>query len=197
MNSKPVYIFFLEVLLWLPFTFFFWYWAAHVLTWPLTLLVRLVLLQLFPSWFTWIAQDGYLLEITSRLSPTADATAQAGVLAFTANPLIYSYSLPFFMALSFASPAPIGSRLKRIFWVWLLILLPVQAFSVCVSVFKSLLFDTPAAAQLNLPAWSFELVALGFQFVTLILPPMLPIMLWMWLYQDYLQQLAPQLQWDK
>jgi len=197
MNSKPVYIFFLEVLLWLPFTFFFWYWSAEALTWPLVLLVRLVLLQLLPNWFEAISQDGYLLEITSYLSPTAEIAAQAGVLTFTANPLIYSYSLPFFIALSFATPASLGTRLQRIFWVWLLVLLPVQAFSVCISIFKSLLFDTPMAMQLNPPAWSFDATALSFQFVTLILPPMVPIMLWMWLYRDYLQQLAPQLRWDK
>ncbi len=199
MNHKPVYIFFLEVLLWLPFTFFFWYWSAQAFTWPLTLMVRGVLLALFPTWFEQVVQNGYLLDITSRFAPSLEAAAQGGLLAFTVNPLIYSYSLPFFMALSFATPATVGLRLKRIFGVWLFVLLPVQLFSVCVSVFKSLLFDTPAVSsgQLLVPVWSYNAAALSFQFVTLILPPMVPIMLWMWLYRDYLQQLAPQLRWDK
>ncbi len=196
-NQKPVAIFFLEVLLWLPFTFFVWYWAAQVLTAPLTWLVRLVMLSLFPDWFTGVAQHGYLLDITSSLSPSMNAQAQAGVLIFTVNPLIYSYSLPFFVALSFASPAALSTRLSRIFWVWLLVLLPVQVFSVCVSVFKSLLFNTPAVMQLNPPAWSFELVALSFQFVTLILPTTLPIILWIGLYRSYLEELAPQLRWHQ
>ncbi len=199
MNNKPVYIFFLEVLLWLPFMFLLWYGAAAWLTVPLTLLMRASLLLLFADWFAWVAQVGYLLDITTRFTTVSAAGVSGGVLVFTLNPLIFSYSLPFFAALSLASPAPFAIRIKRILAVWVFALLPVQVFSLCVSLCKSLLFDTAvvASGQLFVPSWGYEVVALSFQFVTLILPSVLPIMLWVWLYRAYLQQIAPQLRWHE
>lgn len=199
MSHKSVYIFLLEIFMWLPITFFIWYYLATPLTAPVALLVHVFLSQLFlPTWIEGIEQHGHLLQVITSIKPTLNIAVPAGteaILIFDVNPLIYSYSLPFFMALSFAVPhTTVIQKLRQVSLTWLLILLPVQAFCVIILILQTLIFQTEPNISFQIVSnfWFRELIALIYQFSSLILTPVTPLLTWMILNKDYLQVLAPQ-----
>ncbi|MCK5525180.1 MAG: hypothetical protein KAI83_18795 [Thiomargarita sp.] len=154
MPNKSVYIFLAETFLWLPITFFIWYYLATPLTAPLALLVHALLTSFMPTWIEGVEQHGHLLEVITSITPTLNIAVPAGVEAiftFEVNPLIYGYGLPFFMALTFAAPNRLSRKLRQIGLAWLLILLPVQAFCVIALILKTLVFHTE-------PSLSFQIV---------------------------------------
>ena len=64
------------------------------------------------------------------------------------------------------------------------------------SVLKLLAFEVGPAfqQQQNLSQWMFDVIALGYQTGTLILPMIAPLVIWMALNRGFLLTLAPQLQ---
>jgi len=198
MPNKSVYLFLLETFMWLPITFFIWYYLATPLTAPIALLVHVILTQFLPIWVEGVEQHGHLLEVITSITPTLNIAVPAGmeaIFTFEVNPLIYGYGLPFFMALTFAAPNTVSRKLRQIGLAWLLILLPVQAFCVLALILKTLVFHTEPSISLQIVSsrWSREAIALAFQFGSLILPPVTPLLIWMFFNQAYLQVLAPQL----
>jgi hypothetical protein len=136
-----------------------------------------------------------VLTLIPELPPGSSAPAgRVAELIFTINPLIYGYGLPLYSALVMAVP---GSEWRK--WLrWgsgVAILLTAQLFSVSMEILKSLLFDLgpEAARQLMLAPWQQELTALGYQFGYLILPAVLPIVLWIVQHRRYLTTLVPAL----
>ncbi len=191
---KPIYLFLLEVALWLPFTFFVWYYLAPVLTAPLALLLRLIFKGF--SWVEDIEQHGYLLEVVTVIIPDIPVPAgQEAIFTFSVNPLIYGYGLPFLMALNFAVPGAAGEKLRKTGLAWLLILLPVQTFCVLFSILKVLVYNTEpgVTAQIVSSGWSREAIGLAYQFGNLILPSVTPVVVWVLTQRDYLLASAPRL----
>jgi hypothetical protein len=195
MPNKPVYLFLLEAFIWLPITFFIWYYFASVLTVPVAFLVRLFLTNLWPSWIEGIEQHGHLLEVTTSITLSINIAVPDGaeaLFAFDVNPLIYGYGLPFLMALTFAVPNTVSSKLRQVSLAWLLVLLPVQTFCVMTLILKVLIFQTEPSISFQIASsdWSREAIALAFQFGSLILPPVTPLLIWIFLNQNYLQVLS-------
>jgi len=114
-------------------------------------------------------------------------------LGFLSNPLSYSYSLPVFAALALATPPP------RAWWrlgAGLGILLIVELGSMLATLLKTLAFDVGAAfvAQQHWGVAERSAVAMAYQFGSLLLPMVMPVVLWLGLYRAFLGELVPALE---
>jgi hypothetical protein len=105
---------------------------------------------------------------------------QTGEVVLTPNPMIYGYSLPLYVALVLATPVVEDRRWGQLFLgigaIWL-----AQAFGVVAETLKLVAFDTGAQGQAALHATGLgaEAIALCYQFGYLILPAILPPVLWL------------------
>ena len=193
---NPVGRFFLLVVLWLPFCLFIWYFMAPTVTWPLGLLADWVMTTLFPDRIEAVEQIGDKLDIVTLMPLPKELLAQlppgsTGDLVFTLNPLIYSYGLALFSALIIAVPGEEATKWRH----WLLslpILLLAQVWGVCFDILRTLLFTMgpETAEQMAFSAAQREMVALGYQLGYLILPPVLPVVIWVILSREYLAALV-------
>lgn len=196
MDKRPVLLFFLKVLAWLPVTFGVWYYMAIVATWPVSWLVDGLMTGLFPDVISAIRQLGYELEVAvhyiARTSMPDMPVGAKGELVFEVNPLMYGYCLPLYTALILASPSEEGQKWFR--WlVGLVILQLVEVWGVSFSIFKTLALQMgpEVSDQLAFSPWQLNAVALGYQFGYLILPAVSPLVIWVGFHADYLKQLAP------
>jgi len=191
---SPLSSFFLRVLLWLPLAFGGWFLFAILMATPVAWLSELALPALFPDLFAGVERHGYLLDIVTRISPPAEySQGRAGELAFGVNPMIYGYGIPLFTALVLATAEEDGFRHG---WIWIggmVVLVLVQGFGVTLEALKVVLFGLgPAASgQAGFSPWQRELVALGYQLGTLVLPAMTPVALWLGSYRRFVVRLAP------
>lgn len=198
MSQKPLYRFMLGVVILLPLTFLVWYFTAAVHLAPVTLLTSVLLDWITPDALLWLKLDGHMLVLASSFGRDASGAVVSppvgdDVLGFHLNPLVYSYSLPLLAALILATPGK--ERGLKLVW-GLLLLLPVELFSMVFHVLKTLTFEVGAAFQLQqgLAQGSIDLIALGYQVGTLLLPMIAPLIIWVALSRDFLTQLAPQLE---
>ncbi len=109
---------------------------------------------------------------TLQVNPAA---GQIGVLVPEVNPLVYTYGLAFFLALMLAARArwwtiPAGMAL----------LLPFQGWGIAFDLLAQvgIKLGPAVAAQAGLGGWRVEAIAIGYQIGTLILPSLVPVVLW-------------------
>jgi len=193
---SPLKRFMLGALLWLPLAFFVWFWFAAPLCWPVIELAKLALLKAWPSLFTAIGQGadlldahgrvlahpGYFMQITSGVLVNAAPPGAAPRLGFiepVVNPMIYGYALPLFAGLVLATPLTRWQRTLQIVSGTLVIWL-AQTFGVIAESLKSVTLDAGsagvnAARTAGIP---LDLIALCYQFGYLILPALVPAVLW-------------------
>ncbi|WGZ93552.1 MAG: hypothetical protein QJT81_17395 [Candidatus Thiothrix putei] len=197
MMGKPLQRFMLSVLIFFPLTFFIWYVTAGFHLAPVTLITGKLLGWLVPDALMWLRLDGHMLVLASNFGHDVSGAVVSppvgdDVLGFHLNPLIYSYSLPLLAALILATPSPY--KWQNLFW-GMLVMLPTEIFSMTFSILKTLTFDVGAAfqAQQSLSPATADLIALGYQVGTLLLPMIAPLIIWVALNRDFLIHLAPQL----
>jgi hypothetical protein len=196
MVLSPLRRFLLAAVLWLPLAFFLWFWFAAPFVWPVIQLARLVLLTAWPQLFTSVSQGADLLDAQGRLlehlpylmqlstsvlvdvAPPGSAP-QFGFIEPTVNPMVYGYALPLFAGLVLATPLRPRQRLAQLAVGFPLIWL-AQAFGAVSESLKTVAIDAgplgaEAAARAGL---SLNLIALCYQFGYLILPSLVPAVLW-------------------
>lgn len=171
--------FFGLVLLLMPVTFVAWYALGSLLAAPAVWLSSIVLGSWFPELIASVTlKDTQMMvmatlgEVDGRILPADEAGYQLGLPVDTR---VLTYSIPFYAALHFATPMP-GSweRFARALLVlWLLIILGLISTTLknFMLTFGDRLLGLPQAP----PA---DMIALVYQFNTLIVPPLAPIMLW-------------------
>lgn len=198
MTRKPLHHFMLGVLIFFPLTFFLWYVTATFHLAPVTLITAQLLHWLTPDALMWLRLDGHTLVLASNFGHNAGGIVVSppvddDVLGFHLNPLVYSYSLPLLAALTLATP---GKDKWNKLWWGLVLILPTEIFSMIFSVLKTLTFDVGEAfqTQQGISALGADMIALGYQIGTLLLPMIAPLIIWVALHQDFLTQLAPQLE---
>jgi hypothetical protein len=180
---NPLRRFLLAVLAWLPLCFFFWWWVSSIWVWVPVHIAGPVLTHLWSSVFEAYAQHGAEMEVATRVmvSQAAPAVgAGAGQVVLTPNPMIYGYSLPLYVALVMATPLVEDRRWGQLFLGVFLIFLG-QAFGLVSETWKLLAFDTGpnGVAALHGSGMGIEVVALCYQFGYLIVPAVLPPVLWL------------------
>ena len=197
-NTRPLHRFMLGVLLYFPLAFFLWYTTAKYHLAPAVVLSDWVIDSLFPGALQWLRLDNHILVVASNFGENAMGAIVSppvgdNLMGFHINPLVYSYSMPLFVALALAVPGQ-GKWLKCLWG--LLLLLPVEVFSMVFSVLRVLTFNVGAAFQLQygLGQFDVDMIALAYQAGSLVLPMIAPLVIWIALHRDFLLKLAPHLQ---
>lgn len=166
-------------LIWLPLCLAAWYYLSPILAPWLALPAQAVLTTFLPALITGIETLGPNLEVVTTL-PTQTGQI-SGVLVFVLNPLKYSYSLPLYTALVLAVTVE-DDWDKLLGWLLGVMILSAAAVAgISVEIVKILSFELgdQARAQLNFSQWHYDLTVLGYHSSTLILPSVLPVMLWL------------------
>ena len=181
-----------RTLLWLPVTFALWYltapWHLAPIAWAAD--------QLLTAWLPEAVADlrlhgGQLLLISQfgEVGGRIVANPPAGEnLGFLTNPLSYGYSLPLFAAIALATPLPgRGRRLA----IGLAVLLVVELASMLAVQVKTLTFETGGAfaAQQDWGPLARDTVALAYQLGSLLLPMVMPLVVWLAGAREFLRRL--------
>jgi hypothetical protein len=166
--------FVLRTFLWLPACFAAWYFSAQLQAAVVGRLAR-VLVELFKSGIvSALERSGFELVFVTTLE-VHPVPGQTAVLLAEVNPLLYTYGLALFLALMLASRARWWTIL-----VGAVALLPFQSFGVACDflVQVGVRFGPDVAAQAGLLDWRREAIALGYQLGSLILPSLVPVVMW-------------------
>ncbi|HLW11624.1 MAG TPA: exosortase H-associated membrane protein [Casimicrobiaceae bacterium] len=178
--------FVLRTLGWLPLAFVVWYFAAPLLLAPAVLIARAIVRVGLPDIVRTIEQSGAIATFVTTLRP--GGTALNGVVTVDVNLLLYSFGLPLFAALTLAARE---RAWKRHLGVGYVALQPFIAWGVLADFLKNVAITAgPAvASQTGFAGWQREAIAFAFQFGSLILPAVAPIVLWLALHGQFLAAL--------
>jgi len=188
--SKPqtLKVFFCRVVLLLVLLTGLWTQVAPWTSSPVAALAKWVLMT--SDWVVSVNIQPRLIEVQTHLSvPVRDGV---GDILVDANPAHYAYGLPILWALLIAAGG-LGCWAKALGGY--VVLLPFQAFSSSLDLLKQIAVAMPGAARsLGIAQWQLEAIALGYQLGVLVVPTVVPILLWLWLDRVFVTRVVqPQL----
>ena len=168
--------FFGAALLWLAVSLAVWYPLKEWMVLPAAWLARVAMESSFP-WVTGVEAHGNVQILLTTLRVWSPDN-RPGELAPEAHALSFAYGAPLLAALMLAS------RTRRIWWklpVGLLALLPFQAWGLCFTwlLQVAVVAGSHTEGQTHLGQWQTNLIAAGYQFGFLILPTLVPVVLWL------------------
>ncbi len=181
--------------LFLPMSFFVWFYSATLLVLPVHWLAEWILTHWQPDLFKEITQNYYLLNVQTLIFPDEEFSQGAGklaVLEVTANPMIYGYGLAVFAGLVMARPdLSWKQRLKQLLIGYVVVVL-IQTWGIIWDIYKSLFFSGGPDAQKAVLEIGIDpnLIALFYQTGYLIFPAVIPVMVWIVLNRDFISELT-------
>ncbi|MFN4119781.1 exosortase H-associated membrane protein [Acidovorax sp.] len=173
-------IFVLSAFGWIVVLTLAWSQVSAWTSYPVGVLSHIALEQGAPMWVRQVHLKPGAMEVDTAIEvPVAQAGGQRGEITIEASPGRYAYGLPIFLALLLAARGP-GRMVRAV--AGYVLLLPFQALSLTMYSLMQMLL----AAQLNLRAlrisqWQMEAIVYGYQVGALVLPTLVPILLWLWL----------------
>ena len=184
--KSPLTRFVVAALAWLPVTFGAWYLLAPVLLWPVRLLVEFVANVGFRDVVRTIESGGRSLTFITTLKPAEGVGA--GVVSVDVNMLVYAFGMPLFAALTLAARE---AKWWRTLAIGYAVIVPFVAWGVLADFLKGIAIVAPAAiaSQTGFSGWQREMIAFAYQFGTLILPAVVPAVLWVLLHRAFLERL--------
>jgi hypothetical protein len=194
----PLTRFVILVLAWLPVCFAVWYFTAPLLTLPIHWLALAVAKLGFGDIFTDVEQSGSVLSFITNLRPATATSFTAGKAAVIveSKSLIYTYGLPLFTALALAATGlKDGMRLAKVLVIGYVALLPFQTWGVVADALKQLAITMGPgiASQTGFSAVQREVIAFAYQFGTLILPTVIPAIVWVLTHRPFLERMSADL----
>lgn len=190
-DSRRLKRFLLAVVIWLPLAFLGWSVLSSVLAWVPGQLSGWALSSLWPSLFNGVSHSGADWQAITSIMVQQSGGQALGQLVFELNPMMYGYSLPLFFGLAMATHLTPAQRT-----VQCLIVLPVlwlvQAYGMVTGALKLVSFDAgpQGAAAAGAAGLSPDVVALCYQFGYLILPAVVPVVMWIVLNRRFLDKLG-------
>jgi hypothetical protein len=183
---SPLTRFVVAALAWLPVTFGAWYLLAPVLLWPVRLLVEFVASVGLRDLVRAIESAGRSLTFVTTLKPGEGVGA--GVVSVDVNMLVYAFGMPLFAALTLAAREASWWRTLAIGYA---VIVPFVAWGVLADFLKGIAIVAPAAiaSQTGFSGPQREAIAFAYQFGTLILPAVVPAVLWVLLHRAFLERL--------
>lgn len=177
--------------LWMIFGFMLWYYLSAFHGIPVRMLSSQILSAVLGSDFLNIIPNPdrhYLFQVQTNI-PFQFPDGSREALGFIVNPLIFGYGLPLLFGLVMAS----GVSMLRKFFILLsgyLAVMVIQVWGVVWESLKMLAFNFGEDAhQVVMNAGiSDELIALCYQLGVLILPPLIPIILWVLANWELIEQ---------
>ena len=184
--KSPLTRFVAATFAWLPVTFGLWYLLGPILLWPVRLLVQLVARAGFGDLVRTIESGGPSLAFITTLKPGEGAGA--GVVSVDVNMLVYAFGMPLFAALTLAAREASWWRTLALGYV---VMLPFVAWGVLADFLKGIAIaaSSAIASQTGFSPWQRELIAFAYQFGSLILPAVVPAVLWVLLHRAFLERL--------
>ena len=173
-------IFVLSAFGWIVALTLLWSQVSAWTSYPVGVLSHIALEQGAPMWVHHVRlKPGHMEVDTNVAVPVAEAGGRRAEITIDADPARYAYGLPIFLALLLAARGQ--GRVVRAVAGYVL-LLPFQALSLTMYSLMQMLL----AAQLNLrflriSQWQMEIIVYGYQVGALVLPTLVPILLWLWL----------------
>jgi len=192
--ASPLRRFVLAVLAWLPVCYFLWWWAAALWVWLPVHLAGFALTHLWPGLIGDYGQQGAAVEIVTRvLVASTGPSGQSGMgeLVLGQEPMSYGYALPLYVGLVLATPVADGRRFGQLL-LGVAVIGLAQAFGIAAETLKLLAFDSgdDGVAAITRAGLNRELIALCYQFGYLILPAVVPAMLWLGLNRGFIERLT-------
>lgn len=183
MNLSLLGGFLLRTIFWLVLCLAIWFPLGWLVTLPVNLLGSAVLPLVFPAWAEGVEQSGSVLSLLTHLQLPPQPGAPADRIALVqvdAHYLTYGYGLPLLMALFLASRPP---HMLAKMMAGAVALLPFQAASVIFAWWKEIAISLgpTLADQVTMGDLGRNLIGLGYQFGALVLPTMVPVLLWLFL----------------
>lgn len=183
--------------LWLPLSFFVWFYFAQLWVTPIASLASSVLQAWLPQVFTGVEQTQHMLSFITTLP--VDPAQLAGIdlsqgrpaVVVDANPMIYGYSIPVLVGLVMATPLSNGRRALQVV-IGVIVLLAVQTYGTVFDVLKSVGLQAGAegARVIAEAGLSPNMIAFCYQFGYLVLPAITPVILWVMFNQPFIQTLV-------
>lgn len=173
-------IFVLSAFGWIVVLTLAWSQVSAWTSYPVGVLSHMALEQGAPMWVRDVHLKPGAMEVDTAIAvPVAEAGGQRGEITIEASPGRYAYGLPIFLALLLAARGK-GRPARAV--AGYVLLLPFQALSLTMYALMQMLL----AAQLNLrflriSQWQMEIIVYGYQVGALVLPTLVPILLWLWL----------------
>lgn len=191
MSLSPLRRFILAATLWLPSCFFLWALLINPILWPVAKIAGAVLVQILPQTIELIEQEGQNFEVVTRLLTEADSSGRIGQLILTSTPMVYAWCLPLFAGLVMAAPIT-GRQVLKQFAVGVPVLWLVISWGAVFDALYLLQFRAGPLGQaaLQQAGIATDVIGLGYQFGYLVLPPVIPIVLWIALNSAFLQELV-------
>ncbi len=184
MTNRGVVLFVLKVMALFVIFMLILYSASPFLSLFLAKTVNAVMTDNFPRFIQAINLRNDLIEVVTCFSVEGDPKGQ---LAFEINPLKYIYGFPLFLALTFAVKGDYMEKIWHVFIAYFITLM-TQTWGICFDITRHLLFEFNGAyaAYFELSSWGKFFISLGSQLGFLILPSLVPIILWVGLENQVL-----------
>lgn len=174
MRLSLVALFLLKAIAGFVVALFIWYQLGTLVTFPAAMLSKAAVAMLFPDWAEGVEQAGTLLTLLTSLevASVAAAPGQIALISPEVAFLKYGYGLPLLIALLLASDAR-QKLLKMVSGA--LALLPFQVWGVSFDWLRQVALE---AALGGFSPLAREAIAFGYQFGYLVLPALVPVLLW-------------------
>lgn len=180
--------FFLRTFLWLVPALAIWYWARNFVVMPVAWLAEASMRFFFPGWVSGTELHDIYLTLITRLA-IPHASGRLADLTPEISVLTYCYGLPLLLALF------LGVRAKGLSWKLPLCavgLLPFQAWGVCFAWLIPIAVEagqyTRSTTYFN--SWEVNLIGLGYQLGFLVLPTLIPVLLWLYFERSFVTTVA-------
>ena len=185
--KTPLGRFVLKVLAWLPVAFVVWYFGAPLLLWPVKVILAVIAWAGLPDLVTSVEQSAAVFTFASSLKPGAGLATSAHITV-DVDGLLYSFGMPLFAALVLAAREP---RWPRTLAIGYAVQLPFVAWGVLADFLKNVAITSGplVASQTGFSAWQREAIAFAFQFGSLILPTVVPAVVWVLTHRAFLERL--------
>ena len=157
-------------------------------SYPVAVISHMVLERVTPMWVRTVRIAPGRIEVDTTVEvPVEQAGGRRAEVTLDADPGRYAYGLPIFLALLVAArvSAKAGGRLRRAVMGYLL-LLPAQAASLVMFLLMQLALTARMdMAALRVVGWELDVIVYGYQLGVLVLPTLMPVLVWLWLDRQF------------
>lgn len=173
-----------------------WMQVSRWTSYPTAELAHVVLSNGAGYWVRSVHIEPGLIEADTRIPvKVMNSNPNQGVaeLVAEADPAHYAYGLPLFLALLLAARS--RHLWKKALSGYLLLLIP-QTFSLVLEILRQIMVAGGRPGALAIDQWQMEVIAMGYQVGSLLLPTLAPVMLWLWFERGYLLAVISK-QWSR
>ena len=188
-KPSPFVVFVASAFGWMLALTVLWTQISPWTSYPVGVISSVALEQGAPMWVREVRLKPGVMDVDTRVAiPVPSAGGRRAEVTIDVNPARYAYGLPIFLALLLAARGP--RRLMRGV-VGYLVLLPAQAFSLSMYALMQLVLAAQVNARLlRIAPWQLELLVYGYQVGSLVVPTLVPILVWLWLDRQFVAKVV-------